>query len=1390
MQELLRQLPADVDDDALCLALAPILARNPQEQALVYEKMDVCRRRADDMATVMPTPVSKEGVAAAKALRRWYWRMWLPLALAGLLVLGTAYWLWRIRAMENPAVILRQEIAVNTTQTAKLCPADFPKADSSDRIVRDLSIRFSTSILSKVQIEGEGAPNPDDATKTGASTFGTFRIQNDTCFFYTAKDSIGQDSIVLTMRYSDGKKAELQLRIFVAKPSTRPTGPEPPPNEQPTTKNEKPFPYPHDITRLAIEPPEPWVLAFAQWWPWLRWLLLGLLAAALVAAWQYWQQKRRKLIAELRSRDKPPYVWNIKIPGSDDIVLGDDFSHVLQVLRRRAGSDHWRLDLKATIAATAARGGMPEFRFQEQTRPVDYLLLIDRQSVYNHRAQLYDALYRAFRAQEIEIARFFFDADIRLCHNEEHPNGLRLAEIAQRFGDARLMVVGTGTQIISPMSGQVESWATIFQTWSESALLTPKPHNEWARNERRLAECFSVVLPASLQSLAFWVEETEAGEDARFDEWRERVQDAPAAFWQPDSEVPMPLLQLQYDDRMLRWIAACAIYPALHYDLTLWLGRQLHLTTLADLTTLSKLSNLPRLSNVHTAEQPIELNDLTSLFRLRWFVDGHIPQTARVALLDWLQAEDPALLSQLRLALADLLRQNPPPKDSAAYNDHALSVAVTEWLATKDAKRRKELEKQIARLLEAGAEADFVTLKYLDKPRGPLDFEVPKSWKKYVHPGGQRALGNRLPMFAAVFVALCCLGFLGNRWVSDWLDGQLNRCKGEAVVYARFDNLKKVVKSSTLCLDSPEDSLLWLERQMLDAIEDKAYPVEDNLYRLATSRLGYTLNAEGWVTEKKDPDMFDARDSLMKDIRQNLAVAYWNKAIQWVPGGENFVDAREDSACWLGTRAAIRYVDDPDIRQQYLLCSGGKADTLPKLRLLGPIAVTVVDATTGKPITNASITAVGMKSNAVRKQGAKLTLTPPADWANPAVTLLAKAPGYIDSIFYLPVDNVRAFPALGLRKAPESFGVLNGFIKDQENAQPIPGVLVKISGAGFLYTLSDQAGFFRLQLPFKGFVPGNEYEVVFQALEYKEFRLKYIAQTFPKNMDISLEKIPTTIPASDPVIIPAFTEIAAPPVDTVPPTILLPTMLPIPGGTFTMGSADDDKDASDNEKPAHQVRVADFELGKYEVTIEEYLAFCDETKSNYPEWLEPGSDYNVETGTSDYYKQKGMSRANKKHPITGVSWNNAVAYCDWLTKKTGQQYRLPSEAEWEYAARGGQAWKKDNFTYAGSNNIDEVAWYDKNSDSKTQPVGQKKPNQLGLYDMSGNVWEWCADWYSSDYYQKSPASNPAGPSSGSYRVLRGGSWYSHPQFCRVAVRSGNAPGNRGNYLGFRLARTK
>ena len=218
-------------------------------------------------------------------------------------------------------------------------------------------------------------------------------------------------------------------------------------------------------------------------------------------------------------------------------------------------------------------------------------------------------------------------------------------------------------------------------------------------------------------------------------------------------------------------------------------------------------------------------------------------------------------------------------------------------------------------------------------------------------------------------------------------------------------------------------------------------------------------------------------------------------------------------------------------------------------------------------------------------------------------------------------------------------------------------------------------------------------------------------------------------------------------------------MVAVQGGTFQMGAAADDEDAYDDEKPQHAVTLADYYIGQTEVTQALWKVVM-------------GANNNPSHFIGDAL------------PVENVSWNDCQEFIAKLNEATGMTFRLPTEAEWEYAARGGN--KSGGFTYAGSNTLDEVAWYSANSAEKTHAVASKKANGLGLYDMSGNVYEWCSDWYGEDYYTNSTSFSPQGPESGSSRVLRGGSWYFNAQDCRVSYRYCDDPDFRDYNYGLRL----
>jgi formylglycine-generating enzyme required for sulfatase activity len=940
------------------------------------------------------------------------------------------------------------------------------------------------------------------------------------------------------------------------------------------------YPFPNHIKDNQYKPPSGANYWLSTNWKWFRWLLALGATLGLLALWRYLVAKRRKLVAQQGQNDKPPYVWNINIEGADDLLLEESLDKVSQLLRSRSDSNTARLDMPRTVAATIAQGGMPDFKYKIQSQPTDYLLLIDRQSVRNHRAKLFDKLYEVFKAQEVEIARYFYDADLRVCYDEAHPFGIALSEVQQKHYQSRLLLVGTGAQLLSPASGKIAQWTDgLFQQWKNRVLLTPKPLQSWSYDERQLANLFQ-LLPATLQGLGFWIEELNAGTDARMDTWREKISDAPNVPIAPDDADPLPMLQLYFEKPLLRWLAACAIYPSLHWDLTLWLGKQLGEKT--------KDENLTSYDN------------LMQLCRLAWFVKGEMPDTTRAALLDWLEKDDAALLLHLRLTLATELERNPPPSDSAAYEQFRMNVALNRWLSSEDAKEKAELESEIAQLLARGAEPDFTVIKYLEAPRTALDFVIPDAWKKYVYPSGFAALGWLkqwkdlrwlLPIWALAMFALF--------WNYNW--NQDTNCEPSKLV-----TLSQKGQNYQFCLSKPKQAITYQEQLIINALDSSNTSLALEMLspdaRLNQTDKNHALSLTRLLSESQRKDTSVQR--LLQERDANIAVAYYKVAKGY------FEKGNKDSTCY------------------YLSMAKNMAKNIADTSVLQTIAYTQVEVCNAQSIDN--------KGDTKKKEGKKTSNPPPlaggGERPNPSSTS----------------DNTVATNTAATTQQTEK----------------------------------------------------SDFDMVF-----------------------------------------------------------------VKGGDFMMGSDEKVENTEADEKPQHKVTLADFYIGKTEVTQKQWRTVMgkDPEKLNF----------------------KGCDDC----PVERVSWDDIQAFLEVLNKKfppSGGKgaYRLPTEAEWEYAARGGN--KSKYFTYSGSNNLGEVAWFDDNSDAKTHSVATKKANELGIYDMSGNVWEWCSDWYDEKYYSSSYSSNPTGASKGSYRVYRGGSWFIYPRFCRASSRSGNTPTFRSNNLGFRV----
>ena len=546
-----------------------------------------------------------------------------------------------------------------------------------------------------------------------SSSFGRFNLTAAACLTYTASDSLGRDSICVEIQTAEQDTFFVHFFASIQREDI-------PVEEETDYVNAtaetaflpKSYPHASDIRSLAIHSSSWWGRFHQKNGWWLKTLFLFFLSLLLYAILRLREQDRRKLVADVESKTKPPYVWNIQLDDlSEEVNLGENYQLVLNQLRQRTTDDYRRLSIPLTIGATIKNAGQVAFCYAQQTRPPEYLLLIDRHTEKNHRAKLFDLLFQSLKANEVFVERYFYNGDPRLVYNEAHPEGNTLNELYHNYPNARLLILGNAYQLLSPTSGKVSSWARFFEQWRERSILTPKAVQNWGKREKYLAELFH-LLPASLQGFYYLIDQFELGNTPDPQEIKEKVKDAPLKSIHFEGSL-LGTLRANYSEAMIRWIASCAIYPSLHWDLTLYLGRLLS-------------------SEAHPL---LTMDNLLDLTRLPWFVEGYISEEARAVLLDYLEMTYPGLQSEIREELQELLQKNPPPSDSAAWGNYSMNLALNEWSYNKDKNRQKELEKEIEQKLETGVEADFTVIKYLEREQTPLDFLVPDNWKKFLTHG-------------------------------------------------------------------------------------------------------------------------------------------------------------------------------------------------------------------------------------------------------------------------------------------------------------------------------------------------------------------------------------------------------------------------------------------------------------------------------------------------------------------------------------------------------------------------------------------------------------------------------------------------------------------------------
>ncbi len=1539
---LLEKLPEDATPDYFRDALCAITATDPAGQKRFAQLFETAwkevekRQAAYDfsipkiIAATLPKAESDEDQGIVKPPPRRLLPRWMEWGIIALMLTGTALLIYTFFEKET-STYNSDAVAVGSAQRTLILP---------DSVVKSKVLPYYSSSFS----DSTALFNFSAAPDSFSTPFATYFLRDSARIEVHGKDSLGTDTIhIFFLKKRSALFAKNQTFHWTLPVRFEQRG-------KASGKTEKPEQEQILIGKAAPETSS--LLAQAlrdslllrlkikgEATPLQRWLVayqlpikIGALAllAALLAAWVYWRERRRKppLVAERERRDQPPYVWNIRVENPEDAVdFGDTFFSLANRLRRREGEDAWRLDVPGTISATIKKGGLPSFLYKQLSRPPEYLLLLDRNDINDHRAALFEHIAKAFQKQEVLLDCYFFAGDPRLCWNEKHPEGINIRELHYQHPNARLLLLSTGHRLLGN-DGQLVGAAQVFEAWRYRSLLSPTPLTEWGQPERRLAERFT-VLPAELESLLYLTDLDEEVTPGLVP-----LRPAPGMPIPPSEPIQLgesliPTLKAHFSEAQLQWIAACAIWPTVHYDLTLWLGAAVPAALAAgnartasaagpasNLSTFKKLTNfflarvVPAASAAGNAQSAkangtnpaakaagttnpaakaagtdtaIQFSELQSLFRLEWFLEGEIPRHDRQTLLEWLETTNRPLLVRLQGAIHGLLAQNPPPKNSAAWPGFEMNLALLEWRSTADPARRAELEAKLEEMLRLGIKPDFTVVKYLDRPRNPLDNLVPETFRRYLHPAGKPGLGWRKWAKEAALAAGCWLAVLGAAlWWSPTLP---DTCTGDPVVW----------KGQKLCLVTPADHALYRERLVCDS-----------LVHAPVLPFGSTQ-----IPDFKWLDSLTARTRAELPPGDTARSGYERYVAYSLYDLGNFYLSREDSArnslrmtefapisCFYYSQACLTDSMFKEAKLSFERCLVGEPDR----GLIHDQTERYANAATRDAVTSARavfakkgyvfeeyypniialrrskdrqpdawqdlLLVLWRRPDSIWQSRAYLCTTMPGVYfvqnpRNPKGSPMI-APGQYLNLFepgvvgdhsalvqrgtitlYRDANKSGAIDAGDPIDRGNSFGMnINNTKMDQEPAtigqwsegnivmpkkneraelQRIYTTAYKSQGRRFALTLltqDDMPGLFvvgkgnnsavlyAIQLDsiaagksisinhYAGLVGlGNLYStsengftkvrlgVWGKYAEAEGAKVEAIRRGFPDATIITESAddpsirdfmLPGYVPPSTeppaPITVEANPAPAQPSVDAPVETATARArrsgleMVAVEGGSYTMGSPESEKDRSDDECQ-HPVTVKSFEIGKYEVTQADWR----EVMSTDPDRL-----YN-----------KGCDEC----PVERVSWDDVQEFLKKLNEKyPGKNYRLPSEEEWEFAARGGK--KSKGFLYAGSNNINEVAWYTDNyktgktfgEQKTTHPVGELADNELGIFDMSGNVWEWCQDtWGPYPCDQKTEKEE-------SRAVLRGGSWYGSNTYCRVSNRDWDDRGNWVSVSGFRLAR--
>ncbi len=710
--QLVEALPDETDFAELKTLIAPIIVTSPQQQTDFYEIFD---KVLNNFAPLPPSVASS--LAMTEPI---WWKKTLKWIVLAVLAFILAWLVWQF-TKPTPTVVKTETIKPFFNVIVDL------KRDAAGR---SLSINESLKLIdSNLVIQ-----SMSDISTTKTHPFASIKVDSAQKTLIYKPIAVGNDTFGITICLTNGScdtfnyifevQENVENAAIVSSDSLATKAY----NHQPNISTL----IPKVKTKLSFRN------AYMSAW---KWAIMFLIAVFLRAIYHILKVREEQKQAEKEGAQdaanlerKPnttaPFIWQIRIDGAEKVNFDAIFARFTQQLRRRSEIEHLIFDAKRTIKATIEKGGLATFRYRQPTRADEYLFLIDVHNANDHRAQVFDLLYRTLAHSEVLIERYFYDGDVRLCWNETHRQGVRLNELAHRLGTSRLVVVGTAASLMNPQAHELMAWTSVFDAWRQRALITPRAPTEWHAMEKQLATKFR-ILPANLKGLAALPDTFDAVDAPDFRRWRKEkdVDDAPILL--PDKlngEAIMAHLEAEFtvykngktDTRLLLWLAACAVPPILHWDTTLFFG---------NLIAGYYGKNGDELGLVN-------LDNLFKINRLLWFQDGKLPNTARLALLNFLEKTHPSVYERIRTTWNTVLQDNlaaarkaaqEQSEDfdtSVAFDDLRLQMIINELKrGVEDDNKRQNLITELRSLSRGGSKGDIVALEILEKNKS----EAPKT---------------------------------------------------------------------------------------------------------------------------------------------------------------------------------------------------------------------------------------------------------------------------------------------------------------------------------------------------------------------------------------------------------------------------------------------------------------------------------------------------------------------------------------------------------------------------------------------------------------------------------------------------------------------------------------